>query len=321
MKRNIIIAAIAVGVLLPLMLWGALALPKGVGGVEVSVPPGASSGRIASLLEANGVIRSGLLFRLWVRISGQAQKLQSGLYRFEGSFSILDAAEKLRRGDVLLFRVTVPEGLRSDEILHKLADDTGVGYDIWYGHLTRLLGGVEIEGFLLPETYTYSKPLAPEKLLKQMLDAQKRVLDELAENEDERHRLRVLASIIEKETRVDSERPLVSAVIRNRLQKGMPLQMDPTVIYGVWRRDGAFSGNLHKRDLQTDTPWNSYTRRGIPPTPICNPGAAALRAAKHPAAVDYLYFVADGTGGHAFASTHEEHQANVQQWLKIERGQ
>lgn len=320
MKRKAAIAAIATGLLLLLMLWGALALPKNMAGVEVSVPPGASSGRIAALLEENGVIRSGLLFKIWVRISGQAEKLQSGLYHFEGDYSLLDAAAKLRRGDVLLFKVTVPEGLRTDEILHKLAVDTGVGYDVWYGHLTRLIGGVEIEGFLLPETYTYSKPIEPEKLVKQMLDAQKKVLDELAQSSDERMRLRVLASIIEKETRLDNERELVSAVIRNRLQQGKPLQMDPTVIYGIWRRDGGFSGNLHKKDLLTDTPWNSYTRRGIPPTPICNPGAASLRAAKHPADVDYLYFVADGSGGHAFASTLAEHNANVARWIDIERG-
>lgn len=320
MKQKLLIAAIATALLVLLTLWGALAFSRHIAGVEVSVPPGASSGRIAALLEENGVIRSGLLFKVWVRISGQAEKLQSGLYRFEGDYSLLDAADKLRRGDVMLFRVTVPEGLRTDEILHKLAADTGVGYDLWYGHLTRLIGGVEIEGFLLPETYTYSKPLEPEKLLRQMLDAQKKVLDELAGSDDERHRLRVLASIIEKETRVESERELVSAVIRNRLQQGKPLQMDPTVIYGIWRRDGGFSGNLHKKDLRTDTPWNSYTRRGIPPTPICNPGAASLRAARHPAAVDYLYFVADGSGGHAFASTLAEHNANVERWLVIERG-
>jgi UPF0755 protein len=111
----------------------------------------------------------------------------------------------------------------------------------------------------------------------------------------------------------------VAAVIRNRLDKHMALQMDPTVIYGLWKEDGVFSGNLHKADMKRDTPWNTYTRKGLPPTPICNPGKASLLAAAHPAQVGYLYFVADGTGGHAFASDLKQHAENVRRWLKIER--
>ena len=152
-----------------------------------------------------------------------------------------------------------------------------------------------------------------------MIKAQRVVLNALSSDPTVQERLRITASIIEKETMIDHERPLVSAVIRNRLVKRMPLQMDPTVIYGIWKTTGTFSGDIRKRDLSADTPWNTYTRRGLPPTPIGNPGAASLRAAATPADVDYLFFVADGTGGHKFAATHEGHLANVEQWIRIER--
>lgn len=150
-----------------------------------------------------------------------------------------------------------------------------------------------------------------------MVQAQEKVLKEI--KPESVQRLRIIASIIEKETSLDKERPLVSAAIHNRLDLGMRLQMDPTVIYGIWKRDGVFSGNIQRKDLKTDTPWNTYTRKGLPPTPICNPGAASLRAAANPADVSYVYFVADGSGGHAFASTLAEHQANVKKWVKLER--
>ncbi|MCF7821498.1 MAG: endolytic transglycosylase MltG, partial [Mariprofundaceae bacterium] len=191
----------------------------------------------------------------------------------------------------------------------------------WRLALESLLPNQEWEGKLLPVPYNYSKPVVPVALLEQMIAAQRAVIASLITNQLDAERLRIIASIIEKETGVDAERPLVSAVIRNRISRGMPLQMDPTVIYGLWKRDGSFSGNIRRDDLAGDTPWNSYTRRGLPPTPICNPGIASLRAAAMPADVSYLYFVADGTGGHAFASTFEEHQANVKKWISIERRQ
>ncbi|MDQ6966688.1 MAG: endolytic transglycosylase MltG, partial [Mariprofundaceae bacterium] len=213
----------------------------------------------------------------------------------------------------------IPEGLRSDEVLALLAGQTGTSPQQWQQVYQQLLGGKEGEGRLLPETYTYRKPVNPHAILLDMLKGQHDLMQRLVPTWLDAEKLRIVASIIEKETAVDKERPLVAAVIRNRLAKRMALQMDPTVIYGLWRTDGTFSGNLHKGDLKRDTPWSSYTRKGLPPTPICNPGEASLKAAAQPADVDYLYFVADGSGGHAFASTLEEHNANVRQWIKIER--
>ena len=287
--------------------------------VEIEVPRGASSKHISTQLEEAGVIHSAFWFSVWVRLTGQGAAMQSGLYRFSGELDIADVANQLVRGKVALFKVTVPEGLRSDDILAILANSTGTELATWDAAFKDLLKGEEGEGRLLPETYAYQKPLKPEEVLKNMLQAQDRLFDELKVEEARRPRLRIIASIIEKETSLDRERSLVSAAIYNRLKKGMRLQMDPTVIYGLWRTDGNFSGNIRKKDLQRDTPWNSYTRNGLPPTPICHPGAASIRAAVNPADSDYLYFVANGTGGHAFAATLEEHDANVRRWIAIER--
>ncbi|MDQ6973962.1 MAG: endolytic transglycosylase MltG, partial [Mariprofundaceae bacterium] len=168
-----------------------------------------------------------------------------------------------------------------------------------------------------PETYTYRLPIQPKIILQSMLKGQTHILQSLPK--EQREKIRIMASVIEKETALTQERPWVAAVIRNRLRFNMPLQMDPTVIYGIWKRDGVFSGNIHRKDLRTDTPWNSYTRKGLPPTPICNPSIASLHAAMHPADVNYLYFVANGTGGHAFAASLAEHQRNVRAWVRLER--
>lgn len=286
--------------------------------VEIEIPRGSSSARIAEVLAAHGVIDSPLLFRIYLRLSGQGGALRSGYYRFERPASLRQVIDRLVRGDVLAFQVTVPEGLRTDEVLELLARQTGVELAQWQKALHELLpdGG---EGRLLPETYQYTKPVDPKSILAAMIRAQEKVLDSLSHDEAERQRLRIIASIIEKETALPEERPLVSAVIHNRLRRHMPLQMDPTVIYGIWKTTGSFSGNIRKADLLRDTPWNTYTRKGLPPTPIGNPGADSLRAAARPADSDALYFVADGKGGHVFASSLAEHQANVRRWVRIER--
>lgn len=283
------------------------------------IAPGASTHAIARQLETAGVIRSAWMFRVLARLRGDAQELQSGEYLFAEAATLSQVMQRLRRGDVLLHRLTVPEGLRSDEVLQLLAAQTGTPPDEWQQVYRQLLNGQEGEGRLLPETYTYRKPVNAHAIMLDMLRAQHDLLQSLVPAWQDVNGLRIVASIVEKETALDRERPLVAAVIRNRLDRRMALQMDPTVIYGLWRTDGSFSGNIHKGDLQRDTPWSSYTRKGLPPTPICNPGAASLRAAAHPADVNYLYFVADGSGGHAFASTLEEHNANVRRWMKIER--
>jgi peptidoglycan lytic transglycosylase G len=307
--------------LLVAMVWLEVTGEQRVAAVDVVIKPGSGSSQIANALQSAGVIDSKLAFKLLTRVTGKSASLKVGLYHFEGNLSLWDVLKKIERGEVIHFQVTVPEGLRTHDVLELVAEKTGSSLKDWRLALEELLPDQEWEGKLLPETYSYSKPVVPIALLEQMITAQRRVIASLVTNQLDAERLRIIASIIEKETGLDAERPLVSAAIRNRIERGMPLQMDPTVIYGIWRKDGSFSGNIRRKDLADDTPWNSYTRRGLPPTPICNPGAASLRAAAAPADVSYLYFVADGTGGHAFASTHEEHQANVKKWIRIERQQ
>lgn len=284
----------------------------------VVIAAGSSSYAVSEQLARAGVINSARLFRLYVRWKGLAASLKAGEYQLTGTMGIPEVAQKLTSGQVKLYRVTVPEGLRTDEMLHVLAKGTGTDAQNWFAALDELLPGEGVEGRLLPETYTYPKPVNPKAMLKTMIQAQQKVLDALSGSPDIDN-LRITASIIEKETRLDAERPLVSAVIRNRLEKNMRLQMDPTVIYGIWRTQGEFSGNIRRKDLHEATPWNTYVIRGLPPTPICNPGKQSLLAAAAPADVDYLYFVADGSGGHAFAATLEEHQKNVKTWVRLER--
>ena len=286
--------------------------------VELMIPKGASTTTIARLLAEHDLIRSPLAFRLLARMEDSGGQLRSGYYRFAAPATLKTIMQRLQQGDVMRFQVTIPEGLRSDEIAQLLAKETAGDAQQWLTVMHRLLGK-EIEGRLLPETYQYVKPIDKQLLIRSMIHAQQRILNTLTSDASAQQRIRIIASIIEKETRLAKERPLVAAVIRNRLQRGMPLQMDPTVIYGLWRTTGSFSGNIHKRDLTHDTPWSTYTRKGLPPTPICNPGEASLRAAAAPADVPFLYFVADGSGGHQFAATLADHQANVRRWIHIER--
>ena len=290
--------------------------------VVVVIEHGASSARISEQLKQAGVIRDAWAFEALARLTGSASHLSSGYYRFDGATTIPEVVARMRRGDVMRFSVTIPEGLRTDEVLALLAKQTGVPLHAWQKALAGLLPKPAWEGHLLPETYDYEKPVDVRAMLARMIDAQKQVLKATVASEpgsDTAKQVLIIASIIEKETHLDKERPLIAAVIRNRLARGMPLQMDPTVIYGIWATEGSFSGNLHKADMERDTPWNTYTRRGLPPTPICNPGKASIEAAANPADVDYLYFVADGTGGHAFAATMAEHERNVQRWIRIYR--
>ena len=190
--------------------------------------------------------------------------------------------------------------------------------------LTGDIAQVPAEGLLAPDSYEIKAGDLRQDLLERMLQAQERRLDEVwAQRSDitpveTMEELLILASIIEKETGVADERFTVASVFANRLQKGMPLQTDPTVIYGVTGGKGPLGRGLRKSELRKDTPWNTYVNRGLPPTPIANPGLASLQAALKPAATDFIFFVADGTGGHAFAVTLKDHNRNVAAWRKIE---
>ena len=212
-------------------------------------------------------------------------------------------------------RVTIAEGTTSWQVVEALKT-----VDILTGDIAQ----VPDEGYLAPDSYEIKAGDTREDVLGRMQQAQKRRLEEVWAQRSEttpvqtRGDLLTLASIIEKETGVADERFTVASVFANRLEKGMPLQTDPTVIYGVTQGKGPLGRGLRKSELRKDTPWNTYVNRGLPPTPIANPGLASLQAALKPAATDFIFFVADGTGGHAFAVTLKEHNRNVGAWRKIE---
>ena len=212
-------------------------------------------------------------------------------------------------------RVAIAEGTTSWQVVEALKS-----IDILTGDIAQ----VPNEGFLAPDSYEIKAGDTRQDVLQRMQQAQKRRLAEVwAQRSDATpvqtmDELLILASIIEKETGVADERFTVASVFANRLEKGMPLQTDPTVIYGVTQGKGPLGRGLRKSELRKDTPWNTYVNRGLPPTPIANPGLASLQAALKPAATDFIFFVADGTGGHAFAMTLKEHNRNVAAWRKIE---
>ncbi|MDQ6989098.1 MAG: endolytic transglycosylase MltG [Mariprofundaceae bacterium] len=290
---------------------------------QVLIPAGSSSVSIGQRLAQQQVISSAQHFRWLTRLTAKATSLKPGLYIFEGELSMWDVLNIISKGEVQQFKVTIPEGLRCTEMIQLLAKRTQTEVKQWQEALLEFGDIQDIEGLFLPETYQYTQPISAKRVLQQMHRARAQVEADLAAelgwSEVQIRANRIMASIIEKETALPHERVWVSAAIHNRLRLGMPLQMDPTVIYGIYRTQGSFSGNLRRQDLRSDSPWNTYTRSGLPLSPIANPGAASLRAAAYPADVDYLYFVADGTGGHAFAATLAQHNANVRQWIQIER--
>lgn len=283
----------------------------------VVIKPGAGLSQIAATLAAVGAVDEPLLFNLYVRSEGMGRALKAGEYKLQAGESIAALAARMARGDVFLRQITVPEGLSSAEVVKILQAEP------------MLIGEIEVmprEGTLLPETYAFVRGETREAVLARMRAAfaaeaaalwVDRAFDlPLASLEE----AIVLASIVEKETGIAAERAKVAGVFINRLRRGMKLQSDPTVVYGVEQALGHEMGRpLSKRDLATSTPYNTYTIAALPPTPICNPGKAALQAVLQPEETDYLYFVADGTGGHVFAKTLAEHNRNVAAWRKIER--
>ncbi|MBO6783917.1 MAG: endolytic transglycosylase MltG [Alphaproteobacteria bacterium] len=284
----------------------------------VVIPDGASGQQIMQRLGDSGVVADPRLARVSLRFLADARPLRAGEYEFPAGISLQAAIAKLQDGDTVVRRVTIAEGLTTREALGTLSLANG------------LVGMVPEpndvgEGTLLPETYHYSLGDTRAELVARMQAAMDETVARLWDARAEGLPIKspeeavVLASIIERETAVPSERPMVASVFVNRLKRGMRLQSDPTVAYGFSTDEGEFSGRLLFRHLETDHPYNTYTRDGLPPGPIANPGAESIAAALNPAATDYLYFVADGTGGHAFAKTLAEHNRNVAKWRRIQR--
>jgi UPF0755 protein len=283
---------------------------------QVVVPRGASLDQIADTLADAGVIESRFVFTTWVRALRTQARLRSGEYRFPGGVSAREAMNVLISGRQIQHRLTIPEGLTTYQVLQRVAKAEGLE-----GDLTEKAG----EGELLPDTYFYTLGETRNDMVKRMKHAMDSALEDAWEQRGpdtilkSKEELLILASIVEKETGDRAERAMVAGVFVNRLKRHMRLETDPTVIYGITEGKGALGRRLLRADLERDDPYNTYKIPGLPPGPICNPGRASILAAIHPAKHDYIYFVADGTGGHVFAETLKEHNRNVAKWRKIRR--
>ena len=285
----------------------------------VVVERGSGLAEIARELAASGVIADPWLFKLHVRLAGAQGSLTAGEYAFPRGVSAAEVTRMLREHEVVQYRFTVVEGWTVRQTFDALA-----AADDLTGELPAELPS---EGTLLPDTYFFSTGESRAELVARMraaLEAElaaawaERAPDLPLESPED---ALILASIIEKETAVPDERTTVAGVFVNRLERGMLLQTDPTVIYALTKGEGPLGRPLLRRDLRVDDPYNTYRYPGLPPGPIANPGRASIRAAVQPADVPYYYFVADGTGGHAFARTLDEHNANVRVWRRIQREQ
>ena len=290
---------------------GPLAEPR-----AVVVPKGAGVARIGRILEDAGVVSNGRLFAVFTRVDGLAPRLRAGEFAFDQGASMREAARHLALGQPVQRRLTVAEGLTTTQALALVAAAEGMEGAV--------PDAVE-EGALLPETYLYTWFDPRPQMVARMRRAMDETLAQLWEKrapdlavDDPREAL-ILASIVEKETGLAAERPLVAAVFHNRLKRGMKLQSDPTVVYALTDGKAPPERKLTRADLEIDSPYNTYAHEGLPPAPIANPGRAAIEAVLNPARSDALYFVADGTGGHAFARTLEEHNRNVAKWRALQR--
>ena len=274
---------------------------------------GVSVRRLSEDLQEARVINSSLLFRLVVRGLGIDKKLQAGEYMFPPKVNMMQIAKQLQNGEVYYRRITLNEGWTSAQMIDFINNEPN------------LTGDISIkteEGSMLPETYSFSKGDSRNSIVKQAQKAMEKVLDDAWKNNSvsvlkSKNELLVLASIIEKETGLPEERSDVAAVFVNRLNKRMRLQTDPTVIYAITLGKRSLGRSLLKKDLEYDSPYNTYKNYGLPPAPICNPGKEAIYAAANPSSADYLYFVAKGNGGHRFAKTLSEHNDNVALYRKF----
>jgi len=285
---------------------------------------GASLGSVARDLESRGVIRSAFAFELLARYRRLDGALQVGEYEVSGALAPAEILDRIARGRVVVHEVVIPEGLTAAQIALRLeaaglanaAEFTAFASD---PASAKSLGvdGAGLEGYLFPETYHLPRGLSVREVAKVLVDQFLLVWREI-EPEARRQNLSMLevvtlASIVEKETAVPSERPLIASVFRNRLARGMRLETDPTVIYGIEN----FDGNLRRRDLENaENPYNTYQNPGLPPGPIANPGADALRAVVHPVESDYLFFVSRNDGTHVFSKTYAEHARAVDRYQR-----
>lgn len=283
----------------------------------VIIPAGSGVEGIATTLQSRGAISNSWLFIAAAQLSGASPRLKAGEYLVRAGASMQSVMATIVSGQVVQHTLTVPEGLTSAQIVQRLNDDP-----VLIGRIS----AIPPEGSLLPETYLFVRGTTRAQMVDRMQKAMNRALDTAWGERDtdvpirDKRELLILASVVEKETGIASERPMVAAVFTNRLRKGMKLQSDPTILYGLhggnaWTQDRT----LLRSEMDRPNPYNTYQIAGLPPGPIANPGMDALLAAARPARTLDLYFVADGTGGHVFATTYDEHQRNVAKWRTIEQ--
>ena len=289
----------------------------------IEIEPGSPTARIAKQLETDGIIRSQFAFDLWRRI--RRGKLKAGEYRFDHPAPLTEVYDRIARGDVYTVAVTVPEGATIFDIAARL-EEAGIGtrdeFLSQQARLTDLIADMDphaktLEGYLFPDTYRFPQRATSGQVATAMVHEFRLRAAQIGLTKNV-HDVVTLASLVERETAIDSERPLVASVFENRLAKHMPLMTDPSVIYGL-EVDRAWSGAIHASELKRDTPYNTYLHAGLPPGPIANPGLRALRAAMNPAQSNYLYFVAAGAnpqGKSLFSETLEEHARDVSGYRK-----
>jgi UPF0755 protein len=280
------------------------------------VEPGLRRAEIGGLLQDAGVVNSAGVFTAAAYVKyALGARLKAGEYEFPAKASIEQVLSIIASGRVKTYKLTVPEGWTTEMALARVAEN-----DVLTGEVT----AVPVEGAIMPETYLFPRGRTRQKIVDEMQAAQVKMLDDVWAARAATNPLKskkeavTLASIVEKETAIPDERPLIASVFLNRLKQGMRLQSDPTIIYGLVGGKGKLDRGLTRDDLDSDTPYNTYKIDGLPPGPIANPGKASLEAVLNPPDTGYLYFVADGSGGHAFAKTLDEHNANVAKWRAIE---
>lgn len=321
MKNNIKLIAIAISFLFLSYIGIQLFVPSNKGGsqIEVEIPEGSSYKQAIEILAKNNLIRDKNLFMLAGRIARLDKKIRAGYYVFWGNMSPIEVLKKLKSGKIIEYEVTIVEGDSLLEIGKKLAYNKIMPADTFNSLIKdkNFLNALNIEapsleGYLFPQTYKFAKGAKPSAVLKLMVNKMRDEFNnELRARAKEigwsENQVLTLASIIEREAKTDEERPLISAVYHNRIKKGMPLQADPTAIYGVKSK----RHKITKNDLRKKTDYNTYVIKGLPPGPIASPGIKSIIAALYPAKVPYLYFVAKNDGTHYFSKTLSEHNMAI----------